>query len=275
MPAYTDHTVGSRTKLLLCGDSGSGKTSSLASLANAGYNLRILDFDAGLDVLGNYLEGDAASRIHYVTLRDSMKTATAFENATKLITLGWKDGDIDLGLAKDWGDTDVLVIDSLTFLANSAMRRILQRDGKKFTDQPAIQHWGEAGRNIELLIQWLTSDELPCNLVVTTHVQYYDEPGGGSRAYPVALGRKLPTIIGRYFNTVLRIDVKPSKLGGSRILRTASDYKMDLKNPAPKQIDPEVDLDLNLIFEGIRKRASFNGPAGLVRELKSTNQKKE
>jgi len=260
MPAYTDHTVGSRTKLLLCGDSGSGKTSSLATLANAGYNLRIADFDAGLDVLGNYLEGDAASRVHYVTLRDSMKNATAFQDFSKLLTIGWE----DFGLPKDWGDNDVLVIDSLTFLANSAMRRILQRDGKKFTDQPAIQHWGEAGRDIELLIQWLTSDELPCNLVVTTHVQYYDEPGGGSRAYPVALGRKLPTIIGRYFNTVLRIDVKPSKTGGSRILRTASDYKMDLKNPAPKQIDPEVDLDLNLIFKGIQQRAK-----------NSTNQKKE
>lgn len=255
MPAFKDHSVGSRTKLLLCGDSGSGKTSALASLANAGYNLRIADFDDGLDVLGNYLNPDAVDNVHYVTLRDTMKVASAFTNFTKLVE-NWKDGSTEFGPVKEWGEDDVLVIDSLTFLANSAMRYCLQRDGKKFSDQPAIQHWGEAGRNIELLVQYLTSDEVKCNVVFNTHVQYYDDAGGGRKAYPVVLGSKLPTIIGRYFNTILRIDVKPTKEGGTRILRTASDYKMDLKTPAPKNIEVETDLDLSKIFEGIKSNAN-------------------
>lgn len=252
MPTFDKHSVSTRTKLLLCGDSGSGKTSAVAALANAGYNLRIADFDDGLDVLGNYLKKEAYENVRYVTLRDTMKTATAFNKFVSLID-DWKDDDgVSLGAVKTWGEKDVLVVDSLTFMANSAMRAVLQRDGKKFSDQPGIHHWGEAGRNVELLIQYLTSDEVKCNVIFNTHVQYYEDAGGGRKAYPVVLGSKLPTIVGRYFNTVLRIDVKPSKDGGTRILRTVSDYKMDLKNPVPSLLAAEEDLDLVKVFKTIQ-----------------------
>ena len=48
------HKSAEYTKLMLVGDSGSGKTTALASLANAGYNLRILDFDDGLSILQSF-----------------------------------------------------------------------------------------------------------------------------------------------------------------------------------------------------------------------------
>ena len=264
MPAFKDHSVGSRTKLLICGDSGSGKTASLASLANAGYNLRIADFDDGLDVLGDYLNKTAVSNVHYVTLRDTLKAATAFNNFIKLVD-NWEDGEFKFGPVKEWTEKDVLIVDSLTFLGASSMRSVLQRDGKRFTDQPGIHHWGEAGRNLENIVQYLTSNEVKCNVVFTSHVSYYEDAGGGRKAYPVALGSKLPTIIGRYFNTVLRIDVKPSKEGGTRILRTASDYKMDLKTPAPSQIPVDAELDLAKIFKGIQD----NSKKGIVSEKNS------
>ena len=50
MASIKNHTSVDVTKLLLVGDSGSGKTASLATLANAGYKLRILDYDNGLDL---------------------------------------------------------------------------------------------------------------------------------------------------------------------------------------------------------------------------------
>jgi|TARA_R110000744_G_scaffold11669_5_gene35393 hypothetical protein len=257
MPSFNQHASNTRTKIMVTGDSGSGKTGLLSTLANDGYNLRILDFDNGLDILNSFLDEGAKDRVHYATLRDTMKTATAYAGAVKLIE-NWKTEDEDFGPVKDWTDKDVLVIDSLTFLANSAMRFVLGRDGKKFTDQPAIQHWGEAGRNVEGLIQYLTSDDIKCNLVVNTHVQYYDDPMGGRKAYPVALGTKLPTVIGRYFNCLVRIDVKPSKTGGTRILRTVSDHKMDLKNTAPNLIEPDAELDLAAIFKAVQSQAKSN-----------------
>ena len=68
MANIKNHKSSDYTKLLLVGDSGSGKTSSLAALANAGYNLRILDYDDGLSILPEFLNKDAVKRVSYVTL---------------------------------------------------------------------------------------------------------------------------------------------------------------------------------------------------------------
>jgi len=68
MANISQHKSTSVTKLLLVGDSGSGKTSALASLANAGKKLRILDYDDGLDILSEYLTPEAVSRVSYITL---------------------------------------------------------------------------------------------------------------------------------------------------------------------------------------------------------------
>ena len=51
MPSLSAHQSNDYVKLLLCGDSGSGKSGALASLVGAGYKLRILDMDNGLDSL--------------------------------------------------------------------------------------------------------------------------------------------------------------------------------------------------------------------------------
>ena len=69
MASIRNHTSTDVTKLLLVGDSGSGKTATLATLANAGYNLRILDFDDGLAILPEFLLDSAVDRVSFVTLR--------------------------------------------------------------------------------------------------------------------------------------------------------------------------------------------------------------
>ena len=80
MPTLSQHQSSATTKMLLIGDSGSGKSGALASLADAGFNLRVLDLDNGLDVLKNLLtdpkssyKQDSASRVEYLTLTDKMR----------------------------------------------------------------------------------------------------------------------------------------------------------------------------------------------------------
>lgn len=63
MASIKEHTSADVTKLLLVGDSGSGKTAALASLANAGKNLRILDYDDGLSILPDLLTPEGVSRV--------------------------------------------------------------------------------------------------------------------------------------------------------------------------------------------------------------------
>ena len=92
MANISKHKSTSVTKLLLCGDSGSGKTSALASLANAGKKLRILDYDDGLDILPEFLKPDVVKNVSYVTLRDSLGQADSFRRGARLLS-HWKDGE--------------------------------------------------------------------------------------------------------------------------------------------------------------------------------------
>lgn len=254
MPSFRKHTVSKSTKLLLVGDSGAGKTATLATLANAGYNVRILDFDNGLDILSSYLNDDAVDRVHYETLRDDLKKATAFAEAIKLIN-DWKTDDVDFGPVANWTEKDVLVIDSMTMMGTSALKAALQKSGNKMTDQPSQPQWGEAMRNVENIIQYLTSDSLKCNVIFTSHIHFQEDASGASKGYPSVVGSKLPTIISRYFNCVMRLDVKPSKSGGQRVLRTVSDFRMNLKNTAPKLIEPEIEPDLAHVIKAIQDNA--------------------
>ena len=60
-------------KMLLIGDTGSGKTGALASLAKAGYKLHILDFDNGVPVIASYLNEAELKTVEVEVLTDKMK----------------------------------------------------------------------------------------------------------------------------------------------------------------------------------------------------------
>lgn len=254
MAKMEDHMSNDITKMLLVGDSGAGKTSALAGLANAGFNVRILDFDNGLDTLRDFLEPDAVARVSYVTLRDSLSQATAWVKAMKMAT-HWKDGDEDLGKVKEWGSNDVLVVDSLTFAGKAALNSVMQFNRKKLSDQPGLQDWGQGIRDLETFLQYLTSDDLKCNVIVNTHITQYEDAGGITRGYPTALGSKLPTYISRYFNMVLRMESKVVGRETKRTIRTVSDNRMDLKNVAPKSLEAVIESDLAKVFEVVRRKA--------------------
>src|SRR5215813_3439304 len=131
MPSLAEHQSTDFTKLVFIGDSKSGKTGALASLVLAGYKLRILDYDNGLDVLAQIVKRDKPEllkNVEFVTLQDKLVstpvgltvdgTATAFVNGLKLLD-HWKWGETDLGPPAKWGKECILVIDSLTFMATA------------------------------------------------------------------------------------------------------------------------------------------------------------
>ena len=254
MASIKNHQSTDVTKLLLVGDSGSGKTASLAQLANAGYNLRILDYDDGLAILPEFLNPDAVNNVSYVTLKDPIGKADSFRRGVNLIS-NWKDEQEDFGPVSKWTSKDVLVIDSLTLMCEAALRGALVFNNKKPTDQASQPEWGTAARDVQHIIQYITGAEVPCNVVVTTHMQYMEGDLGVSKAYPTSVGSKLSTKLGRYFNCVCRIDTRSSSKGVERTLRTVSDHRMDLKVTAPKLLEPNTELDLAKLFEAIQKNA--------------------
>jgi len=260
MPTLDNHQSNEYTKLLIEGDSGSGKTGALASLVAAGYKLRILDFDNGLEPLKQYVRRDSPallSNVEFVSLRDERKAGalgpkvtkpTAFIRAIKLLD-HWKytddsDNNIDLGIPAEWGPDCILVVDSLTFMSDAAwnFREPLTPRGKSGDyDKRAV--YGDAQGAIEDVLALLTSESFRTNVIVISHIKYIDNPDGTRKAYPTAVGSALSPIIPRYFNSVALCQ---TNAGGKRTIQTTATAMIDLKNPKPFEMLPSYPIETGL-----------------------------
>lgn len=264
MPTLANHQSSEFTKLLLIGDSKSGKTGSLASLAVKGYRLCILDFDNGLDALAQVVKRDAPkalANIEFRTLRDKMKatplgpivdgTATAFIEGLKMLDL-WKYDTVNLGPPATWGKETVLVIDSLTFMADAAFRfrePLVPRSKDGKYDVRAV--YKDAQDAIESVLALLTSESFRTNVIVISHVRYVDNPDGTKKGYPTAVGSALSPQIPRYFNSVALAQTGP---GGKRQIQTAATAMIDLANPASFKMLPTLPIETGLatFFDTVR-----------------------
>ena len=247
MPSLSSHQSNEFTKMLIEGDSGSGKTGALTSLVAAGYKLRILDWDNGLEPLKQFVLRECpemVDNVEFVSLRDTRKAGPegpmvtapkAFMKGIKLLDR-WKYTDdtgteVDLGVPAEWGPDCILVIDSLTFMSDAAFdfREPLapkSRDGKY--DMRAV--YGDAQGAIEGVLALLTSESFRTNVIVISHIKYVENPDGTKKGYPTAVGSALSPVIPRYFNSVALCQ---TSAGGKRTIQTEATAMIDLKNPKP------------------------------------------
>lgn len=238
MVKLSDHQSSRYTKTLYIGDSGSGKTGSLASLVED-YDLRILDFDNGLDILKAFIKRDHPERmdsIDYETVRDTYKAsdtkgavvtkAEAYVEASKLMTK-WTDDTVP----GEWGPDKLFVLDSLTTMGKAAFEwaRILNQNTGN-NDQRAW--YGTAQGALENVIAMLTSDAFECNLVVISHVNY-DEANGLTRGYPTTVGKALGPKIARYFNNLVLAESFGTGEKVKRTIRVVPNDLIDLKTAVP------------------------------------------
>lgn len=255
MPSLDQHQSNDFTKMLLMGDSGSGKTGALASLVEAGYRLNILDFDNGLDVLKQFVGKEHQAKLRNVnfrTLRDRRKAtgtgfdvvkAEAFPAAIKMLDR-WKykepDGtEVDLGNPADWGPDTILVIDSLTMMAKAAFEwrePLTPGFAKGKYDKRAV--YGDAQGAIEDVLAGITAEAFRSNVIVISHVRYMETEGGLIKGHPTAVGAALGTVIPRYFNSVALAQT----VGGKRTIQTQATDMIDLKNPRPFEMLPKYDI---------------------------------
>ncbi len=246
MPDLTSYAQSKPIKMLLIGDSGSGKTGALVSLAKAGYKLRIQDYDDGLEILAQKLKGsEFAKAVEYVTLKDNLKSVgsgtvakiipvgqpLAFSNGLSLLDK-WQPpiATSDLGSPSSWGMDTILIIDSLTFMSQCAMRRVLSMGGRA-GEQPQIQDWGQAMSNIEDTLSILYSDTIKCHVIITSHIVYIETTDGQNKGYPSTLGNKLPPKVGRWFNQILHTVKKGSGDNMRRVILTQPESNIDVKSP--------------------------------------------
>lgn len=229
----------------------------------AGYKLRILDFDNGLDILKQCVNRTCPERIdnvEYRTLRDKRKAGPdgpVIDGAPKAFVTGlkmldrWKYDDVDLGVPSSWGADCILVLDSLTFFSDAAFdfrESMAPRGTSGKYDIRAV--YKDAQDAVENTLGLLTGGSFQTNVIVISHARYM-ETEEGLKGYPVSVGSALSPAIPRYFNNYVRFTTK----GGKRKIQTVTSPLFDLANARPFEIkgDFEIEDGMAKIFELLRK----------------------
>jgi hypothetical protein len=274
----------SPVRALIVGYPGTAKTGALAPLIDAGYKIRMLDFDGNYESMLTYTKDKSKLvNVDIVTLEDGLRvgkqfvetkgTPNAFYRGLELMD-EWKytnpDGTVtNLGKSSDWGCDTIVVLDSMTAMGEAAKRRAMSLTNKtpmNMTDGT----WGLAMKEQEAFIERLTSKTVRHHVIVISHLKLVgpnDVRKGEdditkelkgrlvdlvpTRLFPSALGKALPPVIGGHFPTL--IEAATVNLPGGRMkrmLRTVPRTDLDLKVPHPEITgDLEVSDGLLKLFE--------------------------
>jgi len=264
-------------KIIYLGHYGAGKTGSLASLAAAGFNVRILDIDKKTQILRDYMLNaersiylkaspglwDAetakgtAGRLSFVSLDETMVLAGA-KGKERYVPKGdlwgkameqmnhWVDGASDFGNIGTWGPSDVLVLDGLSRLSQAAMDQQLALSGNitKFGSQLGDYRPDTYNAQIMIarLLQTLQSSAVKCHVIVICHIALTANEVGVSEGFPQTVGSKFAPKIGQYFSHALLA----KQVGDKRVIQTSAGGMVKLMTPAPLRVKSEYPLETGL-----------------------------
>ena len=251
MASLKNHHSASIVKILYLGDSGTGKTGSLVSLVQAGYKLRILDLDNGLDILKALIEKDCPDKmdlVDYETRRDKYKggaqgpivegTPKALVDSMKLMTK-WADDTVPA----DWGPDTVFICDSLTGIGKAAFE--WAKAMSPLAKEPR-QWYHTAQQAVDNFISLVTSESFKTNVIMIAHIHFQEGPDGALKGYANTIGKALGPIVPTYFNNMV---LARSSGSGDKVKRTISTVPtalIDLKNTAPFRVDQTLPLETGL-----------------------------
>ena len=250
-------------RLCILGYPGAGKTGALACLANAGFKLRILDYDGNLEPLVQYTKPECLKNIEVAQLKDKFRSGQktiepvgipdAFSRGFKLMdNWKYKDGDteVDFGKSKDWGRDTIVVLDSLTSMGDASYYRAMALSNK--TQQTMTDAaWGLAMKEQEGFIRRLMDENNPHHTIVLSHLKMITPRTARkgdddltikikndigelvpTRLFPSALGWALPQDIGKHFPVILMLETIHGAGGRcKRVFRSVPRPELDLKYP--------------------------------------------
>ncbi len=273
-------------RIMLLGWQGGGKTGALACLANAGFKLRILDFDGKQGKpLEKYVRPECLCNVDVVTLVDKLRDTTkfigvsgtpkAFGDAFKIMD-HWcytaADGtEVDLGYSRDWGPDTIVVLDTGTAMGRASTRRVLSLNNRTPLNA-RDSDWGAAMEDEAAFIERLCSPSNRHHVIVNYHMKWLgprEERKGDAdavkeikereadliptRLYPSAMGSKsAPQNIGQFFDTTLLVE--PKYLAGGKVRRmiyTQPRPSLDLKLAADVGAELPLEDGLLTIFSAL------------------------
>lgn len=232
-------------KTALIGPSGTGKTHSIRSLIAAGITPFIIFTEDSRSMLSDL----PADKCHWAYISPSASNWGAMiDSAKKINTLPFqaltalkdvnKNGykqfiDVlelcnnfvcertgeSFGDVSSWGTDRCLVLDSLSGLNEMAMSLVVGSKPVK-----SMSDWGVAMDNLSKFITKLCTG-LDCHVLMTAHVdRQQDEVTGGIKLMMSTLGKKLPSLLPRFFDEVIM-----TKYDGNEFYWSTSEHNCDLK----------------------------------------------
>lgn len=264
MASLKSHHSSTIVKLLYIGDSGTGKTGSLTSLVQAGYKLRILDLDNGLDVLKAFIDRECPDKIDlvdYETRRDKYKggklgpvvdgTPKALVESLSLMN-EWTDKTVPAS----WGPETVFVLDSLTGLGKAAFE--WAKAMSPLSKEPR-QWYHTAQQAVDNFISLVTSEAFKTNVIVICHIHFQEGPDGLVKGYPNTIGKAIGPIVPTYFNNFVMSKSSGSGNSVKRTISTVPTAMLDLKNTAPFRVEQTLPLETGLATLFNQLKGKVNG----------------
>lgn len=255
MTKLSDHHSSGIVKLLLIGNSGTGKTGSMTSLVRKN-KLHILDLDNGLDSLVQFVKHECPEcidNVDFVSFHDNYKSTNqgpvidgmpkAFVESVKVMTK-WVDGSSPA----DWGAGHIFVIDTLTAMGRAAFE---WAKGLNPAAKDPRAWYFQAQQAVENIIAMLTSANFKSSVIVVSHIAYRELEDGTTKGFASAIGSALGPHLPKYFNTVLLAQTVGTGATLRRVITPVPTALIDLKTPVPFKLTKPLELGtaLSTVFE--------------------------
>jgi hypothetical protein len=247
MPSGNDFANNNYVKMLLIGDSGTGKTGSMLSLLQAGYKLRIIDLDGGVNTLIQYTRKFAPellANISYEQRRDKTKAGPsgissvgvpkAFNESMTLL-----DKWTDETSPAEWGQDHIMVIDSLTALSRAAFAWFARISPS--ADKRQVYH--QAQQAVLDFLYNITADEFRTNVIIIGHVNYNEsQTKGWAKSVGQAISEDIPAL----FNNFFQVEKVGSGEKARRVIKTFPSGPVAVKSEIAFDLPKELPLETGL-----------------------------
>lgn len=223
----TEFTEVKRVKAIIYGPPKSGKTVLVGKLAEAGYKLWWFDLESGISSLLNpeMLDPKARSNISVFKIPDTTALPIAYDAVRQVLRGGPKKFCFAHGVnncpictkqaGAKWSETidlatftdkDILVIDGLTQLADSAINKITLKDRQKDDEYKlTFNDFGNQGQHMKEVLSRIQAANT--HICMIAHQIDAEKSDSKEKLVPVAGTRNFSLTAAKYFDEVIYMQV--------------------------------------------------------------------
>lgn len=241
----SDLTTSEKLKILVYGDAGCGKTVFACSFPGP---IFVADFDNKVSsAAAHYRYIGESARIEQIEYENYMKQDELDMSFNRWT---YKLQELEIAARAGKFPYQTVVIDSLTFYADRCMEKVMADcPGIKGPQKgiPGLQHYGVLNPNFKTQLARVLA--LPCNVVVTAHVEADKDELSGEIVYSPMLSGKLKAFIPILFPEVHRAYAE-TKSGVTKFL---AQTKPDFKYKVIRSQIPGIANPYELSYESLAK----------------------